>query len=117
MPGSGSLAETLAVLVMVPATVGMTTSVPVAMLPGARFPRSKVTVPPDWLTVPTVVVADTKFTPPGNVSVIVTAVDVAVPMLVTVSVYVSVPPRATGSGASSFVMTSSGKSACTAKSA
>ncbi len=56
------------------------------MLPGARFPRSNVTVLPDWLMVPAVVVAETKFTPSANVSVIVTAVEVAAPTLVTVSV-------------------------------
>ncbi len=85
---------------------------PVAMLPGARSSRSKVTVLPDWLTVPAVVVAETKDTLPGNMSVIVTAVDVAAPTFVTVSVYVSVPPRATGSGASSLVMTRAGTKVC-----
>ena len=86
MFGSGSLAETLAVFVMVPTAVGMTIKVLVVVMPGPKAPRSNMTVFPDWLTDPAVVVADTKFTPSANVSVIVTAVDVAAPTLVTVSV-------------------------------
>ncbi len=63
---------------MVPSAVGMTTSVLVAMPPIARSPESKVTVLLDWLMVPAVVTAETKDTLSGNVSVILTAVDVAV---------------------------------------
>ena len=99
-------------LVMVPTAVGTTTMVLVAVPPGARSPRSKVTVLPDWLTVPAVVVAEMKDTPPGNVSVIVTAVDVAAPTLVTVSVYVTWSPRVTGSGASFLVRTRAGTKVC-----
>jgi hypothetical protein len=83
--GSDWLPVTLAVLVFVPALVGVTTIVTVAEAPLARLPRLQVTmlVP---LQLPWLGVADTKATPVGNVSVIVTPVAVAGPLLLTVIV-------------------------------
>ena len=80
----------------------------VAMSPGARSPTSIVTVLPDRLMTPAVVVADTKLTVAGNTSVIFTPVDVALPTAVTFRVYVSVLPTSRVAGVASLVMTNAG---------
>jgi hypothetical protein len=88
MFGSVSLPVTLAVLVMVPVAVGLTTMVMVASLPGAlaaRLPRlqAMVLVP---LQFPWVEEAETNVTPAGKVSVTVTPVAGCGPMFLTASV-------------------------------
>ena len=70
--GSNELPETIAVLLIDPVTVGVTTKVTVSMAPGGRLPRSQVTVLVP-VQVPLVVVAETKFTLAGKLSVIVTS--------------------------------------------
>src|SRR5947209_6544742 len=82
--GSGSLAVTLAVLLSVPASVGVTTIVTLALLSNARFPRLQATVPLACAQVPWVDVAETNLTPAGNVSVSVTPVAAEGPLFVTV---------------------------------
>jgi hypothetical protein len=85
LPGTGSLVvlDTLAVLLNVPAAVGVTTIVTVALAPLATLPRLQVTVlvplQPPWLGV-----ADTNVVAAGNVSVTVTAEAEVGPPLVTV---------------------------------
>ena len=81
------LTLTLAVLVIFPATVGVTTIVTVAVVPLAILPRLQVTVPV-WpasgvLQLPWVDVAETNFTLVGSVSVIPTLVAVSGPLLAT----------------------------------
>src|SRR5205807_2369298 len=83
--GSASVPLTLAVLVSVPAAVGWTTIVTVALAPLARFPRLHVTVlVPEQLPWPAE--ADTKVTPLGSVSLTVTPVAPEGPLLMAVSV-------------------------------
>jgi hypothetical protein len=81
--GSASLAETVAVLVTVPAAVGVTTMVRVEEAPTARLPTLQLTVPlalvhPDD--------ADPKVTLPGRVSVTDTPLAGLGPLLVTTTV-------------------------------
>src|SRR5438270_447345 len=83
---SVSLAVTLAVLVMVPVVVGWTTIVTVAAAPPNMPPRLAVTTPPDWLTDPWLVVAETNVTPAGRESVATTPVASLGPLLVIVRV-------------------------------
>src|SRR5262249_32858859 len=66
--GSASLPLTLAVLLRVPAVVGVTTSVIVAEAPSAKAPRLHVIVLV-LLQLPWVDVIETKVTSDGNVSV------------------------------------------------
>src|SRR5437879_1271437 len=72
--GSGSLAVTLAVLLSVPASVGVTTIVTVAVAAFARFRRVQVTVPLVCAQFPWVAVAEPNVTFGGSVSVTVTPV-------------------------------------------
>jgi hypothetical protein len=50
--GSASLPVTDAVLVSVPVTVGVTTTVAVATAPLFRLPKLQITVPADWEQLP-----------------------------------------------------------------
>src|SRR5262245_41209810 len=70
LPGTGSATapETVAVFTADPAVVGTTTTVTVAIAPAARLPRSAVSVPADWLTVPWLAKAETKLMPAGSAS-------------------------------------------------
>ena len=81
--GSVSFAATLAVFVSVPAAVGLTTIVTVALAVFASVPRLQLTVA---VQVPWLGVAETNVTPVGTVSVKVTPVAGDGPLLVTVSV-------------------------------
>ena len=74
---------TVAVLVISPAVVGVTTMVTAALAPPARAPRLQVTVVEHE---PWVGVAETKVTPDGSGSVTVTGADGAGALLVTVIV-------------------------------
>ncbi len=74
---------TLATSFNEPAAAGVTTIVTLLSAPAARSPRVKVRTPPVGLAPP---VAETKAAPDGSVSVRVTPVADAVPLLVTVRV-------------------------------
>lgn len=84
-PGTGSvsLAATLAVFVSVPAAVGLTTIVTVALAVFARVPRLQLTVA---VQIPWLGVTETKVTFVGTASVKVTPVAGDGPLLVTMSV-------------------------------
>ncbi len=73
---------TLAVLEIVPATIAVTVMVTVAVVPLGSVPMLQVTTFPAAPHVPCVEEAETKVTPAGSVSVKVTAVAVAAPLLV-----------------------------------
>ena len=75
---------TVAVSVSEPSSVAVTTIVPVTVAPAATVPRLAVTVLPVLLVVPWLKLAETKATPAGSVSVIVTAWASLGPLLVTV---------------------------------
>ena len=81
--GSDSLALTVAVLLIVPAVVGVTTMVTPTVAALATLPRLHVTVPPAWLQFPCAEDAETKVTPAGNVSLTVTPLAVDGPALLT----------------------------------
>jgi hypothetical protein len=99
------VADTVAWFVMDPVVVGVTLIVIVAVAPLARVPTEHVTVPEDGgEQVPWVLVADTKFTPDGNVSLTDTPAALEGPALLTPSVYVSSLPWSTGSGESDLVI-------------
>ena len=78
----------MAVLVIVPVVDGatVTITVVVAAAPSAMLPRSTVNTPLAKLSVPWLGVAETKVTPVGRVSVMVTPVAAEGPLLVVVSV-------------------------------
>src|SRR5713101_2995934 len=99
--GSGSVALTLAVLVMegAAAACGVTTMVAVALALLARELRLHVTVPAACEQEPWLALAETKVTPAGRVSVMVTLVAPPGPLLVAVNVYVRLLPTLTGLGA------------------
>lgn len=101
--GSVKLPVTLAVLLIVPATVGVTTIVTVTGDPVATVPKLQVTVPPN-VQVPWVDVADTGVTPAGSGSNTVVPVAGYVLLFVTVNVYVSGFPTVTGFGEATFVI-------------
>jgi len=102
--GSLSVAVTLALLVIVPLEAGAVTAMVTVADPAlAIVPRLHVTVPALWVQVPWVGVADTKPTPAGKVSVRVTPVAALGPALLTLTVYVRLPPATTGSGLSVLV--------------
>src|SRR2546421_4549809 len=109
----GSTVLVLAVAVLVSTepfgSLGLTrtTMVMVTVPAASRGPRLAVTVPPDWLTVPCVDVADTKLTPAGKGSVTTVFSAAFGPELSTVSVYVSWVPAKTGSGLSVLVIDTS----------
>jgi hypothetical protein len=100
--GSGVLLwKTLAVLVNVPAAVGVTVIVTVTDAPTANVPILHVTVPLVKVHVPVdapVHDAPPKITPAGRGSVTYTTLDVLGPAFATRSVYVRVCPTCTGSG-------------------
>jgi len=101
--GSDSLAETLAVLESVVATVGVTTIVTVAVAPLSSEPRAHVTVlVPAQL--PCDEEEDTNVTLTGSASLVVTLVAVLGPLLLTVSVYVREFPTVTGFGDAALVI-------------
>jgi hypothetical protein len=87
LDGWGSLwfAIALAVLLIVPAVVGIPTMVMVALLFEARPPRLHVTVAVP-VQLPWVGVAETKLTAAGRESVMMTIVAAEGPLLVTVTV-------------------------------
>lgn len=96
--GSAVLALTVAVFVIVPWVVAVTTSVTVVLAPLAKLPKMQLIVAvPEQL--PWSGVAETNVTPVGNTSVNTTPEASAGPLLVIVVVKVSLPPTATGSGA------------------
>src|SRR5439155_6604797 len=100
--GSVGLLVTEALLVTEPAAVGVTTSVTVALAPGANdcSMQFAVTVPAQtpWLAV-----ADANVVPAGTVSLTTTPEAYCVPLLLcAVSVYESGLPANTGSGESAF---------------
>ena len=80
---SGSLAVTVAVLVTVPVGPVMATIVTVASVPTVKMPMLQFTVPAVAEQLPRVEVAETNEMLEGNVSVIVTPVADAGPLLVT----------------------------------
>jgi hypothetical protein len=81
-----SLLATLAVLVIVPAALGVTTMVMVALAPLVSVPRLQVTVLPDRLQLPWLDEEETNVTLDGRVSVTLTFVAVPGPLLVMVIV-------------------------------
>src|SRR4051794_26997936 len=81
--GSGSVAETVAVLVMVPVAVALAVMETVALAPLLSVPRAQVTVVVP-LHEPCVVVAETYVVPAGNVSLTTTFVAAIGPLFVTV---------------------------------
>ena len=83
--GSISVRLTEAVLLKVPADVGVTAIVTVAFAPLFKLPRLQVTVAVP-LQVPWLGIAETKVAPAGSVSVTTTPVAVSGPLLVTVTV-------------------------------
>src|SRR5713101_334317 len=101
--GSGSVALTLAVLVMegAAAACGVTTIVAVALFNAmlGRAPTLHVTMPAACEQEPWLALAETKVTPAGRVSVMVTLVAPPGPLLVAVNVYVRLLPTLTGLGA------------------
>ena len=64
----------------------MTIIVRSAVAPTARSPIFQVTLPDDSVAVPLAVLADTKVTPAGNVSVTFTLVAISGPLFLTVRV-------------------------------
>lgn len=99
--------DTVALLVIDPGDAGaVTTIVIVGAGPGGRLPPVllQVTVPDTLLHVQFVPVALTNVVPAGSVSTTLTADASLGPALLTLIVYVSVPPVATGSGESVFVI-------------
>jgi hypothetical protein len=67
--GSDSVAVTLAVVVAVPAEVGITTVVSVVLSPDTSLVTMHVTTRFDDTQLPWVIVLETTFTPDGNVCV------------------------------------------------
>jgi hypothetical protein len=85
--GSLWVADTLAVLAILPEVVVVTTTVTVALAPLAKLPRLQVNVPPDGAPqLPWPGVAELKVTLEGMVSVRLTPVAVFGPLLVMVTV-------------------------------
>ena len=89
LPVFASLVEelTVAVLVIVPPSLGaVTTMVMAVAAPGAKLARVQVTTPPAWLQVQPLPEALTNVTPAGSVSLTLTEVAVLGPALFTLSV-------------------------------
>src|SRR6185312_917866 len=84
----GEVVVTLAVFVIVPAMVGVTTIVMVSVAPAAKLPIESVTTPLTGVSIAPLVVsvAETKVTPPGSISVTTTPLAANEPLLVTVIV-------------------------------
>jgi hypothetical protein len=103
LPGTGSftLEDTLAVLVIVPPSLGAVAVMVISGAgPTAKLARVQV-IPRQLHPVP---LAVAPVTPAGSVSVTLTLVAVLGPLFVTVRVYVRFWPTTTGSGASVLVM-------------
>jgi len=98
--GSGSLPETRARFVRVPAAAGVTTIVTFASAPCRIVPSAHVTGA-DPLHEPCEVLAETSVTPAGSVSARTTPVAAVGPLSRAVSAYVRRPPTGTGSGEAS----------------
>ena len=99
--GSGSFAEILATLVAEgEAVLGATVIVTFTPAKTPMFPILQVTVPAAWLQLPSDEVADRKVTPAGNVSVMMTPVAPAGPLLFAlIEKEIFWPlPKVTGSG-------------------
>src|ERR1044071_8636779 len=94
---SASAPVTLAVLVICPATVGVTLMVTTALAPFASVPRLQLTGPVP-LQVPCVVEEETLVTLAGGVSVRLRWVAVAGPLFVMVILKESVVPPVAGLG-------------------
>jgi hypothetical protein len=115
--GSLSLAVTVAVLFKMPAEEGVVTvSVALAAAPLASEPIEQVTIPPASAQAPWLAVVLSKLIPLGRVSVSVTPVAPDGPLLVTVSVYVSVLSTCTGLGEAEPVIPRSAEAALAATS-
>jgi hypothetical protein len=84
--GSDSFPEALAVLLIFPAELGVTTMVIAALPPIPRFPILHVTVPPISEQLPCVEEEETYETSVGKESATVTPVAPSGPLLVTVIV-------------------------------
>src|SRR5438876_9726580 len=82
---SPSTDEIVAVLFRTASTGGTTTIVTVKPVLFVRTPMLHLTTPLDWCQGPAIELADTKFTPSGNVSVSVTPVTIEGPLFVTTS--------------------------------
>jgi hypothetical protein len=93
--GSETPLPTVAVLVMVPDAVAVTTIVTVALAPFPMMPSAQFTVLVPVHGLPWLGVADTKLTPAGSVSLTDTPVALFGPRLVTVIVYVKFCPTYT----------------------
>ena len=107
--GSGVLVMTEAVLVTVRGGPAIVTTMSAWADPGPGIvPKLAVTVPAAKPHVPWVGAQETNVTPTGSVSVIVEAAAAAVPVFVTRTRYVTVPPAATVAGMLVFVKTRSG---------
>ena len=80
---SGSFVCAVAVLVIVPATVGLTVSVIIADPPAAKLGIRQVTVVPDRVQLPSVELTEMKVAPVGMVSVRRTPLAIAELLLLT----------------------------------
>jgi len=87
-----SFSVTLAVLVIEPAAVAITTKETEAVPPFATVPKAQVTVGVAKVQVPWLGVAETNVSPAGRTSVNVTPVELDGPLLVTAIVKVTVVP-------------------------
>jgi hypothetical protein len=94
--GSASSAETLAVLVKLPAAMALATIESVALAPFAKLPKLQLTA---VVQVPWLGIAETTAKPAGSVSVKVIPVAVEGPLLVTVNEKVTLLPKFTVCGA------------------
>src|SRR5689334_23721644 len=94
--GSASLPVTLAVSVMVPAAVALTTIVKVAVAPLARLPIMQVSTLPDGAQLPCVIESETGEKLPVSVFVATTPVAGLGPKLNTLTVQVTSSPTKTG---------------------
>src|SRR5258706_3726545 len=83
--GSASARVTVAVFVNIPATVGTTTIVMVALFPPGTVPRLHLTTPADCVQLPCGLVAQTNVTPGGRMFVTTTLVEDEGPAFATVS--------------------------------
>src|SRR5262245_66333149 len=84
--GIDAVPELVSVVLLATSLFTVTTIVIVALPPLAIVPRSAVTVPPAWVTVPWLGVAETNVVPAGRVSVTLTPGASLGPLLVTVTV-------------------------------
>ncbi len=102
--GSDVVADTVAVSVIGPSIVVVTTMLMVAVVPNGTTPSGQVTTPAACAQLPWLGVAETNITEPGRVSVTTTPAASEGPRFVTVMAYVTSSPASTGSARSVFVM-------------